>query len=55
MNNIRAEEIAIMNYKKVAQVVSCEELRELVFRIIEDEEVHIKIFTDLLNNIKFWS
>lgn len=46
--NIMSEETAIMNYERTILNLSQESIKLLLERIILDEEVHIKIFKDLL-------
>ncbi len=46
--NIMAEETAILNYERTILNLSQESLKLLLERIILDEEIHIKIFKDLL-------
>lgn len=45
-NNIKAEKIAIANYKKTIRCVENYSLRELIERIIMDEELHILAFEE---------
>lgn len=46
--NIMAEETAILNYERTILNVSQESIKLLLERIILDEEIHIKIFKELL-------
>ena len=46
--NIMAEEAAIMNYERTILNLSYECVKMLLERIILDEEMHIKIFKELL-------
>lgn len=48
-SNIIKEEIAIKNYKKHISVIKDKYVKELLYRIIEDEKIHIKCFKELLN------
>ncbi len=50
--NIKAEEIAIMNYEKTILNLEQEDVKLLLERIILDEEIHIKIFRQLLSRYK---
>lgn len=45
-NNIKAEKIAIANYKKTMRCVENYSIRELIERIIMDEELHILAFEE---------
>lgn len=49
--NIMAEETAILNYERTILNLSQESVKLLLERIILDEEVHIKIFKELLNGL----
>ena len=53
--NILGEEKAIENYKKAIDMVDNNSLKELFKRIIEDEKLHIKIFTHLRDSVRFMS
>ncbi len=46
--NIIAEENAIINYERTILNLKTESVKMLIERIILDEEVHIKIFRDLI-------
>lgn len=46
--DIAAEELAIMNYERTILNLQEEDLKLLLERIILDEEIHIKIFKQLL-------
>ncbi|HRR89672.1 MAG TPA: ferritin-like domain-containing protein, partial [Eubacteriales bacterium] len=46
--NIRGEELAIYNYEKTILRLTNHQVIKLLERIILDEELHIKIFSDLL-------
>lgn len=50
-NNIQAEKQAIANYRRSILCVQNQSLKDLLARIIMDEELHIKIFEDLLQNL----
>lgn len=47
--NIVAEEAAILNYERTILNLSTESVKMLLERIILDEEMHIKIFKELLS------
>lgn len=49
--NIMAEETAILNYERTILNLSQESVKLLLERIILDEEVHIKIFKEILLNL----
>ena len=53
--NIAGEEKAIYNYQTAITQVENESLKRLFERIIEDEKLHIKIFKDLKDTVKFLS
>ncbi|MEE0841501.1 MAG: manganese catalase family protein [Christensenellales bacterium] len=46
--NITAEETAILNYERTVLALHTESVKTLLERIILDEELHIKIFKELL-------
>lgn len=46
--NIMAEETAILNYERTILNLDSEPVKLLIERIILDEEIHIKIFKELL-------
>lgn len=46
--NIIAEETAILNYERTILNLTSESVKTLLERIILDEEVHVKIFKELL-------
>ena len=48
MENIKAEKSAIANYERTILNVSNESVKTLLARIILDEEMHIKVFNELL-------
>ena len=50
--NIQAEETAILNYERTILNLHTESVKQLLERIILDEEMHIKIFRDLLASYK---
>lgn len=50
-NNIQAEYQAIANYRRSIACVRNESLKELLARIIMDEELHIRIFTEELERL----
>lgn len=49
--NILAEETAILNYERTILNLSQDSLKQLLERIIVDEEIHIKLFKELLQTI----
>jgi rubrerythrin len=53
--NIQGETISIENYLKAIEIVKNESLKQLFYRIIEDEKRHIEIFKTIKNNVKFLS
>lgn len=54
-NNIKAESIAIENYKMAINKVKNKSLKELFARIIEDENRHLEIFKRIRDNVEFMS
>lgn len=54
-NNIRAESMAIEDYKMAISRVENESLKELFARIIEDEQRHVEIFKNIRDNVEFMS
>ena len=54
-SNIRAEQFAIDEYKAAINKVNNESLKSLFRRIIQDEELHIKVFKYVKNNVEFLS
>lgn len=54
-NNIRAETVAIENYRMAISRVSNKSLKELFERIIEDEMRHIEIFKKIRDRVEFMS
>ena len=48
--NIVAEETAILNYERTILNLTTDSVKMLLERIILDEEVHIKIFKELLKS-----
>lgn len=50
-NNIAAEQQAICNYRRAAATINNASLSELFLRIIQDEELHIEIFNQLLEGL----
>lgn len=49
--NIIAEEAAIINYERTILNLTSEPIKMLLERIILDEEIHIKVFKELINNL----
>lgn len=54
-NNIKAETMAIENYRMAIQKVKNRSLKELFERIIEDEQRHIEIFKYIRDTVEFMS
>ena len=54
-NNILAEQRAIEQYNEAIKRVKNESLKELFRRIIQDEELHIKVFKYLKDSVEFLS
>lgn len=54
-NNIKAETIAIENYQMASSRVDNKSLKDLLNRIIEDEERHKEIFKRIQDNVTFMS
>lgn len=52
--DIRDEEMAIRDYRRIAQLASQNTIKELVERIIADEELHILILSEVRRNLTFW-
>ena len=50
LENIRGEKNAIINYERTILNLTNESVKTLLARIIIDEEIHIKVFKDLLSN-----
>ena len=53
--NIEGEKMAIEAYKNAIRAVQNESLKQLFARIIKDEELHIKIFKHIRENVQFLS
>lgn len=53
--NIAGEKRAIEDYTSAIAKVKNESLKNLLKRIIQDEELHIKIFKQIKNNVEFLS
>ena len=49
--NIAAEETAILNYERTVLALRTECVKTLIERIVLDEELHIKIFKDLIASL----
>lgn len=54
-NNIKGEQFAIENYKQATNKIKNQSLKELLNRFILDEEHHLEIFKQILNNVEFMS
>ena len=50
-NDIASETAAIAGYKKTLLCLSNESIKRLISRIIEDEEVHLRLFEDYLKKL----
>lgn len=50
--NIQGELNAIENYKRHIGMIGQESVKKLLERIILDEELHVKVFRDLLSNFR---
>ena len=48
MRNIREEEAAIREYEALEKTLATPEIRELVKRIVDDETLHVKLFSETL-------
>lgn len=55
LGNIRGEQMAIDSYTQAISRVKNESLKQLFARIIKDEELHIKAFKYILDNVTFMS
>lgn len=53
--NIHGEERAIKNYTNAISQTENESLKQLFYRIIEDEKLHLKIFNYLKDTVRFLS
>lgn len=49
--NVKAEESAIAYYEAVKNAVKTDELKQLLSRIIEDEVLHVKLFSEALASL----
>ncbi len=54
LNNIQNERAAIIQYTNIINRTNDLNVRKILNRIIEDEELHIKIFDDLINKISIY-
>lgn len=54
IKDIADEETAIRNYTKTAMCLSNKSVVDLIYRIILDEEIHIKTLKSILEYISFW-
>ncbi|ABB13705.1 MULTISPECIES: ferritin-like domain-containing protein [Carboxydothermus] len=50
--DIHAEKTAIVNYQKHAEIIDDPYARPVLYRIIEDEELHLKLFKDALKSLR---
>lgn len=46
--NIKSEQEAIRQYKHHAKIIDNGNISQVLYRIIEDEEIHIQVFKDIL-------
>jgi len=53
--NINSEQQSIKNYLHAQQMVTNQSLKDLIGRIIEDEQIHLNIFKNLKNTVNFLS
>ena len=51
-SDIKAEEQAIKNYRKAISLIDDDNIKGILERIILDEELHLKIFTDLKKEVE---
>lgn len=51
--NIQAEKTAIENYTKHAEIIDYPSIKNLLKRIIRDEEIHLMLYTNLLKRIGY--
>lgn len=49
--NIGLEKIAIIEYKEIVNITSSENIKEVILRIIEDEEEHLRFFMDVKKSL----
>ena len=50
--DIRGEELAIVNYEKTILVLQNDSIKQLIERIIADEEQHIVVLNAMLDYLK---
>ncbi|RZS93007.1 ferritin-like domain-containing protein [Cuneatibacter caecimuris] len=50
-NSIKGEQAAIRKYSRQAELICDPDIQAILRRIILDEQLHIEIFTDMLNSI----
>ena len=48
VRNVREEEAAIREYEALEKTLATPEIRELVKRIVDDETLHVKLFSETL-------
>lgn len=51
-NNILLEQRAITDYNEILNKTDNENLKQIILRIIQDEQSHLKYFTAVLNNLR---
>ena len=54
ISNITAEETAILDYKILLKKIPDESVKAVIECIIEEEELHIKAFKEILEYVTFW-
>ncbi len=54
IHDIKAEQEAIANYKRTILRLNNDSIKEVIQRIILDEELHIETFKALLDYVTFW-
>lgn len=52
LTNIKNETLAIKNYRSLIKAIDDRYIKQLLRRIIIDEEIHLKIFNDIYNKVK---
>ena len=53
--NIKNKQQSIKNYLNAHQMITNQSLKDLINRIIEDEQLHLNVFKNLLNTVSFLS
>ena len=52
LTNIHNETLAIKNYRLLIKAIDDRYIKQLLRRIIIDEEIHLKIFNDIYDKVK---